>query len=151
MLRTAWLSGLRAFLSAMEGICDACSGQMERSLDIWDDHEPEGVCTHCGRRFAVMARFRCPVCKNHHTAPPRTIVTCHPAVIAFYYDRGIPLQYEVESFERFHAGLDHIRAHDQELISDDPPRVLVTVGPPGDELRLTLDERLDVLEVDAAS
>ncbi len=147
MLRTALTAGYRDILSAIEGICDACSGPIERSLHICDEHAADGVCDNCGRRFAIMARFRCPVCKNHHNLPPRSMVAQHPAVIAFYYDHGISSQYEVDDFESFQQWGNLIGEHDQELVSEDPVRIRVTIQYEGDELHLTLDEHLDVIDV----
>lgn len=133
--------------SAIRGVCDTCSGPIESTLDICGEHAHDGICDVCGRQFAVMAHFRCPVCKNHHTGPPRTIVTQHPAVVAFYYERGIPIQYEVDDFESVRLRDNLIQNHDQELVSEDPIRVQIRIQYGGDELELMLDDELDVVEV----
>lgn len=145
--RAAYITAFQDVQSAIEDICDTCSAPMDYSLDICEDHAADGMCDSCGRQFAIMARFRCPVCKNHHIGPPRAIVAQHPAVIAFYYERGIPFQYKVDDFESVRRRTDLIENHDQELISEDPIRVRVTIRHEDDELQLTLDEELDVIEV----
>lgn len=137
--------------SSVEGVCSACYGPMERSLDICNDHTDEGVCDNCGRRSEVMAQFRCRVCKNYHGAPPRTIVKHHPAVISFYYERGIPLQYGIEDIESSRRAGTRINEHEQELISEDPPKVRVTARYEGDILELTLDRDLAVIDVTESS
>lgn len=147
MYQAAWVPGVQSFQAACEGVCDTCSGPIERSLHICDDHASEGVCTTCGRRPALMAHFRCPVCKDHHSAPPYKIVAQHPAVIAFYYERGISLQYEVDDFERLRRRENLIAEHDQELVSENPIRVRVEVRHEGDELSLMLDEEMNVIDV----
>lgn len=144
----AWAAALiRAYQdtkTALEGVCNECSGPVDRMLLVCEDHDAEGVCETCGRQFAAMALVSCRVCKNHHAAPPSTVVVHHPAVVAFYYERGIVLQYEVDDAERVRRRAELVAEHEQEVVSTDPPRVEVTVRRGDDELRLTLDEELDV-------
>jgi hypothetical protein len=119
---------------------------MERSLDICRDHDPEGVCDDCGRSYAAIAQFSCPVCKNYHAAPPHALVKHHPAVVAFYYERGLSIQYGIGETEMKCASAQ-FKQHEQELVDTDPARVRVTVQYDGDTLRLTLDEELSVIDV----
>jgi hypothetical protein len=140
------ISIYQAQKSAIEGVCDSCSGPMERSLDICRDHDPEGVCDDCGRSYAAIAQFSCPVCKNYHAAPPHALVKHHPAVVAFYYERGLSIQYGIGETEMKCASAQ-FKQHEQELVDTDPARVRVTVQYDGDTLRLTLDEELSVIDV----
>lgn len=145
--RAGWLAGRSHIQLAIEGVCDACSGPMHASLDVCPDHDPEGVCDECGRRSASEAQFRCPVCKNHHRVSPRTAIVHHPTVVAFYHERGVDFQWddgEIASLQ--HRG-ELIADHEQELVSRDPLRVRVTISHEGDELSMTLDEDVDVVEV----
>lgn len=146
MWGAAYPTMIQCLESAVRGVCDICSGTMEYTLDICQDHAEEDVCDACGRRIALMARFHCPVCKNHHAAPPRTIVTQHPAVIAFYYDRGVSIRYEVDDFEGTRQLDRLIKNHEQELVSTDPIRIRVRIPYESDELALVLDEHLAVVE-----
>lgn len=136
------------FLPATEGVCSVCAGPMETSLHVCEDHASEGICGTCGRRDAVMARFRCPVCKDWNATPPRGAIAYHPAVIAFYHERGVPIQYETDDLESHKRAGQLVAEHEQELVSEDPLRVRVTVAYEGDELRLTVDENLDVIELE---
>jgi hypothetical protein len=95
-----------------------------------------------------MGLLFCRVCKNHHAAPPSTLVVHHPAVVSFYYERGVALQYEVGDAERVRRRSELVAEHEQEVVSTDPPRVEVTVGYEGNERRLTLDGKLAVVRVD---
>lgn len=137
----------QAHESSVEGVCEACKGPMEGSLDVCDDHASAGVCDNCGRSIAVMAHFVCPVCKNSHGGTPHSFIKSHPAVIAFYYERGIPTQYEIDDVETGRRAWDHFDNKKQELISDDPPRVRVIIPHEGDTLELTLDEDLSVIDI----
>lgn len=137
LLNASIIRGVCHLQSALKGVCDACSGPMESWLHVCDDHPAEGMCPACERRYVVMARFRCPVCKHYRQFVPSCswLVINHPAVVSFYYDHGIPLRYEGD------VDLDH------ELIARNPPRVRVTIRYEGDELALTLDEELSVFAV----
>ncbi|WP_158056607.1 winged helix-turn-helix domain-containing protein [Halorussus halophilus] len=145
MLNAAWTGGLLNF--GLGGVCDACWGPMDGWLHLCDDHASEGLCPSCGFQESVVARFRCSVCKRHHQMVPWWLVIDHPAVVAFYYDHGVPLQYE--DGIHFQPRIElHLQAHhSQELISTDPPLVRVRIQYEGDELRLTLDEELNVIDV----
>lgn len=77
--------------SAVWGVCKECSGPIERSFDICPDHGSNGMCDNCGRRWGIVGRFRCPVCKDFTSAPPNMVVNEHPAVVAFYHERGVPI------------------------------------------------------------
>lgn len=129
----------------MEGICHVCSGPVARTLEVCDDHDDD-ICDACGRAEPVRFHFECSICKDWSLAPPATCVNLHPAVISFYYDHGIALQWNVDDFETIKQ-LYEFANSEEELISTDPPRVRVTIQYSGDELHLTLDENLDVVEL----
>lgn len=133
--------------SIVEGVCDNCSGPMESSVDVCEDHTTEGVCDNCGRNPAVMVHWTCPVCKNYHAAPPRVKVKHHPAVIQFFYERGVPFQYEISDVETLKRARYIFSQQEQELVSDDPLRIRVTLQYEGDSMALTLDEEMNVLEI----
>lgn len=142
---TAMLIRMRhAAQSGNEGVCEVCSGAMDTSLDICTEHASDGPCDNCGREWALAARSRCRICKNNHSGPPYWYVAWHPEVVAFYYDRGAPIQYEPGDHLDF-GGL--VGEYGQELVADDPPRVRVTYRYDGDRLEVLVDEEMSVLEV----
>ncbi|MFB6132708.1 MAG: hypothetical protein ABEJ44_04810 [Halanaeroarchaeum sp.] len=147
IIHAAYARARHAFGAAIEGICDECSGSMQRSLSICSDHDPAGQCAECGRFMEIMAEFSCPVCKNYHAAPPRTVVAQHPAVVSFYWEKGIALQYEVTDFASHQQGGAVIERHEQEIVSVDPPRVRVSIDVEGDRLSLVLDEQLSAIDI----
>ncbi|WP_137285513.1 DUF7351 domain-containing protein [Halorussus salinisoli] len=152
LLNAASIRGTWNTQSRIEGVCTGCSGPIDSWLHVCDDHAAEGVCPTCERRYAVMARFRCPVCKASGEIVPSCswLVMHHPAVVAFYYDRGVPLQYEDDdsgSFQPRYRDVDPKEDIDYELIAEDPPRVRVTFRHEDAELQLTLDEDVNVIDV----
>lgn len=64
----------------------------------------------------------------------------HPDVMAFFNERGAPLQYASDAV---HPPADA----EQELVSDDPLRVRITYEYEGDQLEVLVDEEMNVLEV----
>lgn len=146
MLHAAWTIASHSLQCAVQGVCTECSGSMTCELRICEDHDPEDVCDTCGRRFDVMAKFWCDVCKNHLIAPPRTVVAYHPAVVAFYHEHGVPSQYETRGFGTFARQKRQLMGHTQQLLSTDPVRIQVEIRCDDDVLELTLDDELAVLE-----
>jgi hypothetical protein len=63
-------------------------------------------------------------------------------VTAFYHDHGI--EHRFASWESF------VRSHNlkEELVSEEPFRLRVTIPAGTDELRLTVDGELNVIDVD---
>jgi hypothetical protein len=130
----------------IEGVCPTCSGRVDSSVDVCPDHD-DGICTTCGRRPGVMAELRCRTCKEFTSLPPSKVVSHHPAVVSFYHDHGISLQYGLAEPGSPTRRETLRREHEQELVATDPPEVVVTVEYEGDSLSLRLDESLAVLEV----
>jgi hypothetical protein len=127
-------------LSAIEGVCHRCNSPMDTSLRVCEDHLPEGGCPNCDQMAAITAQSRCRVCKAAPYAPPYWRAVMHPAVIGFFYERGTSLLYTRDAV---HPPEDA----EQELVSDDPPRVRVAYECDGDRLELLVDEELNVLEM----
>lgn len=142
---------MKQYAAMIGGICPECSGVVDTSMDVCEAHEPPDgeTCSNCGRRYPIQSRFVCTVCKNKMWGPPSVLATVRTDVIRFFVDRGVPLasvQRDVEDVTRFTRV---IRAHDHaELVSRDPLTVRVTYRCAGDELRLLVDDALDVVDVD---
>lgn len=143
----AFTPGILGWQAACEGICSTCSGSVEATIHICADHAGDGICGECGRVPEMMAHFICPICKSAYGAPPYKLVAHHPAVIGFYYDRGVMFQYDVRDSNSLRRRENLVATHDQTLISRDPLRVRVSIAYEGDELQLVVDETMDVVDV----
>jgi hypothetical protein len=88
-----------------------------------------------------MVHHVCEVCRSRWQIPTLFYPTTHPAVIAFYYDHGI--EFDSASHEKRVTLLDYV----EEVISADPFRFQTTIPLEGDELRVTFDEQLSVVDV----
>jgi DNA-binding transcriptional ArsR family regulator len=144
----AGVAAYREMRTMFEGLCSACSGTVEASLQQCEDHDSDGRCETCGRPFAAWTRFRCRVCKDAHYTTPTMLALFHPSVVAFYDEHGVSTQWHAEDFESVvrvqELVTDH---HEMAVVSEEPLRVDVTVALDGDECRLTFDETASVIGV----
>lgn len=143
VLHAMVISQLNKVESMLDGVCTTCGGRIEMHLDLCEDHDvSEGLCDTCGVRFQALAKLACTTCKTAVRGPSWAPVVSHPAVIAFFYDHGI---------EHVHASWDAMERADncqEELTSMDPVRMAFTFTADGDELTLTVDETLSVVDID---
>lgn len=125
------------------GVCPVCAGTVDRSVGPCRDHDVEegSPCQACGKRFQTVVSHVCTVCKEMIRLPIAGEVLFHPAVIAFFYDHGI--EHRIGTWDAI------ARAHGYEhtILSTEPLRLQVTFPCGEDELRITLDEDLTVLDV----
>lgn len=131
------------------GICPDCSGTIDSSLRLCEDHAPgpKSVCPNCGTRDSARVRYICTVCKHWNEHPVESALMGHPAMIAFYYDHDIDLRHAVNDFEGFQRLWNLFWERDHTIVSLEPVRIRVTIPCEGDELRLLLDEELSVIKV----
>lgn len=132
-----------------QGVCPACSGPIDASLRLCEDHipEPGEVCQNCGTRDSARVRYICTVCKYRNRRPVELTVVDHPAVISFYDDHDIDPRWDVDDVERCIHMLERLWEMEHSLRSTEPVRIRVTVPCGGDELQLMLDEEWTVIEV----
>lgn len=120
---------LRSFL---RGVCPYCSGTVEGTLH---DSPPPGM----GERWQAFAVFSCERCywflKSSLGAAHRE----HPAVVSFFYERGLDIQ-DVRPWNK---------PFDYEIrrVSEAPLAFSVTFRMDGDERTIVVDEALDVVDV----
>ena len=141
------VASLRQTRSMFNGLCPTCSGPVDAWLDCCTDHDSEGICEHCGTPFDAWARFQCRICKDHGNASPKSLVMFHPAVRSFYDDHAVSIRFRADEFESVARGYDLMDAHEVDIVSTDPHQVTVTITHEGDDLRLTFDESVDVVDV----
>lgn len=125
-----------------DGVCPHCAGCVETTVDVCHDHDPgpETLCSNCERRHLADAWMVCATCKRSAFPPVGGVVLNHPTVIAFYHGHGI--EHRTATWERIVRSTEV----EEELRSEDPLRLCVTIPAGDDELQLTLDDGLDVVE-----
>lgn len=142
----------RAVTLLIRGVCPECSGPVDESLHICESHvASEGeLCPNCNTWNEARVSYVCSVCKYSGSYPAWTAVFDHPAVVSFYYEHGFDMTFGLDDPEDCGRAWDRL-VREQSLVSTDPVRILVTVPCDGDVLHLTLDETLDVIDIEAPS
>jgi DNA-directed RNA polymerase subunit RPC12/RpoP len=118
------------FRLAMEGICPSCAAGTTTEIVVDEDGD-------------VSTTHRCENCRYEARAPLFGHVIDHPAVVSFYYERGVDVTdlpyWELQALAR---------DYEEAVLTEDPWTASVTVEAEGDRLRLTLDDRLEVTAAD---
>lgn len=130
-----------------DGLCPACSSPVHSWLESCTDHDSNGICDRCGARFAVIARFECLTCKNHNVSSPKALALFHPSVVGFYDSHDVSTRLRADDAESVRRVFELMESHEVDLTADDPPRADVTINRGGDEIRLTFDETVSVVDV----
>lgn len=138
----------RTVTLVIRGVCPECSGRVEESLHLCDDHEsrPGEVCPTCGTWNEARVGYVCSVCKYNVSYPAWAAVFDHPAIVAFYYDQGFEGTYDLGD-PRACGRLWNRMLREQSIVSRDPLRIQVLVTCGDAVLALRLDGNLDVIEM----
>lgn len=147
LMAAAEIAAYQHMQSMFEGLCDSCSGPVDASLRICENHESDGVCSNCRRVPAYTAQFQCRVCKDFHGTTPEVVSSFHPAVIAFFYEHGMSPRWHAQEFDDLSQGDDKNPEYETTLLSKDPPQIDVSISLDNDELRMTFDETVSIVEV----
>lgn len=132
------------------GICSNCLGRIETGLRRCESHESvdNSPCAHCGNVFDWIVQFGCTICKQASEATLAEFSIHNPRVVAFYWDRGIELGLEDLDWSTAKLILSNLdRVDNQALVSTNPPRMRVSFRHEDDEIQLTYDDRLTVVDV----
>lgn len=137
--------------------------ELLRAFDQWGRHNivlfSRGICKWCGgpmpgefrrvsedwltgdRESAVYVARTCENCRGFMYTTPGENVLDHPAVVSFFYERGIDVT------RRPLWELDFVADGVHEVHSEEPWEVEVAVVSNSDELRLVLDDDIEVVEI----
>lgn len=138
-----------SFALALEGVCMTCSGRIAGSLHICDRHETgtDTPCHTCGFSYEVTGEFVCASCNHTMLWGIIQLSAIHPAGIAFCWEHGIELAFGDDDLATLEGLFALYGSSELAIQSHDPPLVRVTLRDDGDELQLTYDRNLDVVEV----
>lgn len=138
-----------SFALALEGVCMMCSGRIEGSLHVCKEHEGgiDGPCPSCGYSYEATGHFVCTICNHTKLWGIIPLSVIHPAGIAFCWERGIELGFGDHDLGTLERLFDLYGNSALEVRSRDPPRVRVTLRDADDELHVTFDRDLEVVDV----
>lgn len=127
--------------SLHRGVCPRCSAAVHDELTVCAEHDPDdGICPRCDRRFAVHAHSRCTNCPFELGGAAIGHLHAHAEVLSFLFDHGI------DPFSPSSPSVLLVADFEEELIATDPLEVRFTFTIEGDELVLSVDEELEVIE-----
>lgn len=129
------------------GFCLFCDGPVRPSVTPFEEtitEVPEDVPEEVATRLSEVpnVHYDCTRCGVEVTGGLRLSLLYHPAVVCFHHDRG------VDVFDRSVWALAGIHIDRQRIRSREPFRASVTFAEAGDELTLTVDEDLEVVDLD---
>lgn len=149
LLEATVVKGITAIFTAVGGVCPSCSGVVEGAVDVCDDHDASdaSVCSTCRRRYRIRAMNRCTTCKERFGFPPAWGLVTHPAVVSFYYDRGVRVG-DVTDPGNVLRTYELVNEATATVRTRDPLEVAVTFAHDDAAIRLVVDRDLDVRAVE---
>ncbi len=128
----------------MRGICRDCASPTTASVLACESHDvaDDRACAACGSEYAVWADISCDTCRFAKRLPIEICVMGLTPVIAFLHER------EFDALSPSFAEIDEvIETRFRTDVARDPLRVTVTVADGADELSVTFDGGLTLLDV----
>lgn len=143
VLKAAETWGALQRLGMARGICPRCSAPMDQFIRVCEDHDAsEGLCGECDYRHAVQIDNSCPNCPYAGEGMAVVGLEANTDLLAFLTSHGLnPLAPTPDAY-RVAVG------YDEEILSTDPFEARFTWTVDGDTLALTVDDDLNVVEVE---
>lgn len=132
-------------LALANGICSRCSSRVEQNFNVCEDHDAAtGVCGNCNRRHAVLVDYDCTNCtKVEERIPIGLHLLSKTELQSFASNLGINLTRPSWEDNSFLVGYE-----ERDLKSDQfVVRLIYVID--GEQIELTVDEDLDVIETDS--
>lgn len=126
-------------LSLAQGICPRCSGVVDYSLQVCEDHDPaDGMCETCNRRRSIYVDYACKNCiRVEENIPAGLHLVKDPALMSFISGHGInPV---MPTWNK----LDAVIGYYEVLNAVKPIEATFTFQIGDDSLALTVNKNLD--------
>jgi len=132
------------YLTLAAGICPRCSGTVEHSVTVCENHDVSGgLCEHCNGRFAVDATVNCTTCPRYLRGIPSVFLISKTEVSRFLSDHGIN-----PTNPSWDSAPPAVLNYDEAVPKTDPFEMRLTFEIDGDELTVAADETLTIVDVD---
>ncbi|MDY6765113.1 MAG: helix-turn-helix domain-containing protein [Halobacteria archaeon] len=142
ILDIAILFSLSETMDVINDFCPRCSGKVESSLDICEEHDTDNeICERCNSRFAIIARSRCTNCNHIKAGAIKYHIATDLDVRSFFADHGVDLispKWEDTSI---------LYNYEEEILSIDPFEARITFTVDNDQLVVTVEDDLNVIDV----
>ena len=125
------------------GVCSRCSGTIEHSVRVCEDHDvSEGVCDHCDRRYAVLFEAECASCHYSTSGIPNICLLGRTELLSFVTDHGAnPLLPETHD-----VAPGALANYEEEILSHDPFEAALSFTIRDETLTLTVDEDVSIVD-----
>ncbi len=145
MLNAAQVWSNLDLLGDSAGVCSRCSGTVERSVTVCEDHDVSAdICDHCERRHRVLFEVECMTCPNSKSGIAIVCLLAETELLSFLTDHGgNPLMPET-----YDVGPGALANYKEDVLSIDPFEAKFTFTIDNDALTLTIDENVSVVDVE---
>jgi DNA-binding transcriptional ArsR family regulator len=146
MVRAAWTWGNLEAMAMASGLCPRCSAAIEHDVRVCEDHDAtDGLCERCDNRRAIGVSADCTNCNYGHWGGAMLRLGAETALLSFLLEHGInpvaPTAAGRERVDRVHQD------YGEELLGTDPFEARFTFRIGDDELAVTVDDELRVVDV----
>lgn len=126
------------------GMCPKCAATIQETLEVCADHAPsDGLCPNCNRRFAALHRSSCTNCIDEAEVVMGSVLARNLEFRMFMIEHGLdPISPKSPEFRRMFYN------HSEEILSYDPPTLRFTFTIEDESISLTVDENIEVVEVE---
>lgn len=130
-------------LAMASGVCPRCSASLSTSVSVCEAHDYAAeYCDECSSRHAVQVGFHCSNCFYSRGGAAGLVLVTDSHLLTFLLEHGInPLSSTGST--TFTAAL---LGYDEELLSIEPLQARFTFGVDEDELSITVDGELNVVD-----
>lgn len=130
-------------LGISAGVCSRCSGTIEHSVTVCEDHDAtEGVCDHCDRRYAALFEVECETCHYDTSGIPNICLLAQTELLSFVTDHGAnPLFPETHD-----VAPGALANYEEDVRSLDPVEVALSFTIRDETLTLVVDEDASVVD-----
>lgn len=126
--------------SVGRGICPRCSATIEYTTEVCADHvSGDGRCDRCGKRMGAMFSASCTNCSFDMDAPMVVRLTVNTGLLVFMVEHGI----DPMSPEGFDFPYSRV---EETIVSTDPIEVRFSYAVDGEELVITVDGSLSIVD-----
>lgn len=131
----------------LEGVCPECAGAVGVSVTVCEDHDAiEGeLCTTCDSAHEIWAEYVCETCKYARKCLVWFKLMNQPVVISFYYEHGT-IEESIPFKKLTWESRPYVKDISEEVLTTEPLRIRVTIPYAGEELRVTVDEELRIVD-----
>lgn len=130
-------------LYLMQGVCRECASPVDASVTVCEDHvSTKDPCSTCGHHSEAWAELRCQNCRFAKRLPVEFCTLGLLPTLSFLYQNGIDL------FEpSLKQLIEMVETRFETTVTNDPLRIAVTIEGQDDNLTITFDETLDLIDL----